>query len=270
MGSPEYTTQEAGGFLVTHAWFPPGASLEAHVHERATFAIMLTGGFDLRFTSPAIRRRQLACLSGTVFTEPAGEKHANLVDEDGATVVVVQPDPEHQEELVGPCAEVLDRIHHFRHGAITLAARRLAREVKAPDEVTPVSIESLALEMLAAAARLDEEQRSASPSPAWFERAEEFVHDHFRDSIRIADVAEAADVHPAHLASVFRSTYQMPLGTYIRSLRVEWAADRLTNSDDPISSIAFRAGFADQAHLTRVFKRQTGWTPARYRESRTA
>ncbi len=59
----------------------------------------------------------------------------------------------------------------------------------------------------------------------------------------------------------------MPLGTYMRRLRVEWAADRLAGSDLPISTIAFRAGFADQPHLTRTFKSETGWTPGQYRKA---
>ncbi|HSE40590.1 MAG TPA: AraC family transcriptional regulator [Acidobacteriota bacterium] len=40
------------------------------------------------------------------------------------------------------------------------------------------------------------------------------------------------------------------------------------NSNDSLSEIALRSGFADQSHLTRSFKRETGWTPAAYREFR--
>jgi AraC-like DNA-binding protein len=35
---------------------------------------------------------------------------------------------------------------------------------------------------------------------------------------------------------------------------------------EPLAEIAASAGFADQSHFTRVFRRQVGTTPARYRE----
>ena len=267
MGSPEFVTREVGGLRVTHAHFPPGALLEPHVHDRPTLAVMLSGGFELAFTSPVIRRNQLACVPGTIFTEPAEEKHANRIAQSGATVVVVQPDPE-RDDLLRPCRAVLEGIHFFRSGRISLAARGLVREIHSPDEVSTISIEALALEILVVATRIGSVGRWEAGSPLWLARAEEYVHEYFHRPIRIADVAEAAAVHPAHLAATFRSAYRMPLGTYVRRLRVEWAADQLARTEQPIASVAIQAGFADQAHLTRVFKRYTGWTPARYRKAR--
>jgi quercetin dioxygenase-like cupin family protein len=43
MGSPEFRTIETNGFIVTDAWFPPGAVLPRHTHDRAIFATMLEG-----------------------------------------------------------------------------------------------------------------------------------------------------------------------------------------------------------------------------------
>lgn len=264
MGSPRFTTREVDRFLVTHVWFPPGARLEPHVHERPTFALILDGGFDLIFTSPGIRRRTLASPPGTMFTEPAGERHENLVSPRGASVVVFQPDAA-APSLDRVCRDVLDRVNHFRNEGVARLGRRLAREVFSPDAVTPLAIEGLALEMLVRTARLDENARHAGVPGRWMSHAVEFVHAHFRDGLRIADVAGAAGVHPAHLAAEFRKDRGVPLATYVRRLRVEWAAEQLAHTDEPISAIAIRAGFADQAHLTRTFKAGTGHTPARYR-----
>lgn len=267
MGSSDALTLEVGSVRATHAFFPEGAHLASHTHDRPTFAVMLEGGFDLAFTSPALRRRELDCSSGTVFTEPAGETHANFIHGDGARVVVLQPDLD--DERFEPVRGMLsDRINHFRHGRIAANARRVAREIREPDSLSPVALEALALEMMVEASRLEPRPTAADAVSAWFRRAEAYVHENFRAAPRIADVAEVAGVHPAHLASVFREVYDVPLGTYLRRLRVEWVADRLAESDRPIADLAFRAGFADQPHLTRTFKRMTGWTPAAYRESR--
>ena len=268
MGSPRFVTNDAGRFRCTHAWFPPHATLEPHVHDRATFGVMLGGGFELGFSSPAIRHRSLDCRPATVFTEPAGETHGNRVGAAGATVVVVQLDPEAADLAAGPVrALLLDRINHFRSERIALRARKLARELHQGDRIAALAIESLVLAMIVDAARRDDRwTRSTGPS-AWLDRAEEYVRAHFRDPIRIADIAAAVGIHPAHLASTFSDVHGVPLGTFVRRLRLDWAAERLTRTDAAIASIACEAGFADQSHLTRTFKRYTGRTPAAYRRA---
>lgn len=267
MGSSEALTREIEGILCTHAYFPDGAHLSAHVHDRPTFAVMLEGGFDLSFTAPALRSRRLECTPGTVSTEPPGEIHANHIFESGARVLVLQPDLE--DDRFEPVRPLLsDRINHFRHGGIAASARRVVRELRRPDSLSSVAVEALALEMMVKAARKESGPTAADAVSPWFRRAEAYVHEHFREAPTIAEVAEVAGVHPAHLASVFRDVYEVPLGTYLRRLRVEWVADRLEETDEPIGRLAFRAGFADQPHLTRTFKRVTGWTPGAFRNAR--
>lgn len=268
MGSPRFVSTEVDRLLCTHAWFPPGAHLEPHIHERATFAVMLAGGFDLTFSSPAIRRRRLACGPGTVFTEPAGETHGNRIGTEGASVVVLQIDPGAADPTLEPLRPLLiDRINHFHSDRIALRARRLAREIRRPDALSELAVESLALEMLVDAARHDLRWTKRGQVPAWLRVAEDYVRANFRESLRVADVAEAAGVHPAHLAAVFSEARGVPLGTFIRRLRLDWAAERLSRTDESISSIAYAAGFSDQSHLTRAFKAHTGQTPGSYRKA---
>src|SRR5829696_2369149 len=87
LGSPTFRSLELDGFGVTEAWFPAGEILQRHTHDRACVAVMLEGSFDLRFTGKCF-----PCVPTAVFTEPAGETHANHIGTGGAHVVVVQPD----------------------------------------------------------------------------------------------------------------------------------------------------------------------------------
>jgi len=268
MGSPRFVTRDVDALRCTYAWFPAGAELDTHIHDRATFGVMLEGGFDLTFASPTVRRRKLECDPATVFTEPAGETHRNSIGTGGASVLVVQIDPDGKSSMIEPLRPMLvDQINHFRSGRIAATARRLARELRAPDPLSDLAMESLALEMLVDAARRDDRWKALGGEPVWLARAEEYVRENFRRSLRIADVADTVGVHPAHLASVFRRVHRVPLGTYIRRLRLDWAADRLVHSSDSIAAIAYAAGFADQAHLTRAFRKYTGRTPGRYRKA---
>ena len=52
---------------------------------------------------------------------------------------------------------------------------------------------------------------------------------------------------------------------YVHRLRIEWARERVERSDVPLADVALDAGFADQAHFTRVFRCETGSTPSEYR-----
>jgi AraC family transcriptional regulator len=72
-------------------------------------------------------------------------------------------------------------------------------------------------------------------------------------------------VHPAHLSRAFHRRFGSPVLAYVRRARVRAAADLLRRSSLALADVAAAAGFADQSHLTRVFKQATGVTPGRYR-----
>lgn len=266
MWSPRFVAREVESCLVSLVWFPPDAVLHPHVHDRPTLAVVLTGGFDLAFTGAAVRRSRLACPAGTILTQPAGEKHTNYIGAGGAYGVVLQP-AAGATSLPDGCDVALGRVNHFRDGPIFGAASRVAREIVAPDGLSALAVEGSALEMLAGATQLDRDVGRTRNPPSWLRRTTELVHERFRENLRIEQIAEDVGVHSAHLAVVFRRVHRMPLASYMRHLRVQWAADRLVQTDVPISAIAASAGFADQAHLTRWFRRVIGSTPAAYRNS---
>ena len=260
MGSPRFDEVEVDGLRVTDAWFPPGERLPPHVHERPIVGTTVSGSFVTDIAS-----RTNECAVSTFFTEPAGERHANQIQRAGAHVVVIQPDPAESERL-RPASRLWEEIHCFRHAAIADRARQLGREVRFRDDVTPIAVQALAFEIVALASRFQEGRDLSVRPPEWLGRAHEVVHDRFLDKLRLEDVASVVDVHPSHLARTFRAHFHVPLGTYIRRLRIEWATRQVAESGDPLSAIAARAGFADQSHFTREFRRRTGLTPGRYRE----
>jgi AraC family transcriptional regulator len=259
MGSARFRTAFLENFHVTHAWFPPGAGLEWHYHERPTYAVMLEGSFDLSFPG-----RSYDCPPTTVFTEPPEERHGNLIGSAGARVLIVQPDAT-RTELLWPCRTILESVHYDQHAGIAALARRAVAELEAPDAVLPLALEALALEMLATSFRRSVAERTERRAPLWLERARELVHARYRENLQIAEIAEAVGVHPIRLARAFRAHYHLPLATYMRRLRLDWAAGQLLDSTDSLASIALQAGFSDQSHFTRAFKRHSGRTPRQFR-----
>lgn len=262
--APQAVSLDVGALELTDVRFPADLRIPDHDHARPIFAVLLDGSMDVEFA-----RRGFHCEIGTVQVHPPGERHRQCYHGAGARIVVIEPDTEALEPLGSAASDLLSTIANFRHGALFDLARKLARELRHPDSVTPLAAEALSLEMLVRAARTDERQRLAEAAPNWLEQAREIVHAAFLSNLRINDVAAAVDVHPGYLARRFRSHFHVPMGAYIRRMRLDWAAEQLLETDEPIGRIALRAGFSDQSHFTRVFRRYAGQTPARYRRHRS-
>jgi AraC family transcriptional regulator len=87
-------------------------------------------------------------------------------------------------------------------------------------------------------------------------------------SLKIGDLATEIRRHPSWVGSAYRhATGEGVLETAAR-LRVERATFLLRETDQPLSGIALEAGFCDQSHMNRTFRRVLGRSPATIREQR--
>lgn len=136
------------------------------------------------------------------------------------------------------------------------------------NDLSPLTVQSLCLELLSTAAR--DVARTSSVRDHWLTRVEDYLRAHFRESPSLQTLATIADVHPAHLSRAFRDRHGMSPAQLVRALRVEWAAAALGDTRHTIAEIAQRAGFADQSHFTRHFRHAMGVTPARFRAGAAA
>lgn len=94
-------------------------------------------------------------------------------------------------------------------------------------------------------------------------RLRELLDDRLSDHVTIADAARALGVHPSHLVRAFSSAYGIAPYRYVTGRRVD-RARRLLLDGLPPSDAAVAAGFHDQSHLTRHFKRVLGATPGAF------
>ena len=79
--------------------------------------------------------------------------------------------------------------------------------------------------------------------------------------LTIEMLAREVGLSPAHFARAFKETMGRAPHQYLLALRLERARRLLETTHASLSDIAQRAGFADQAHFTRLFKRAFGITP---------
>jgi len=259
LGSAHSRVIKTNSCLVTEAWFPPGTVLDQHRHDGTVVAVMLEGSF-----TTVLGQRHIECTPSTAWTEPAEERHANVVGPRGARVVVAQLD--HRcTELFKVFGGFVDAVTVLRDPVVTADAYRVSRELAIGDAMSEVAIEALILAMISTAARSAAAPQRAGATPEWLSRAREIIHAGFRHGLRLSEIAEGAGVHPSHLAHEFRRRFRCTVGEYARKLRLDWAAERLRTTDDTLTDVAFSAGYCDQAHLTRECTRALGVTPARLR-----
>lgn len=98
-------------------------------------------------------------------------------------------------------------------------------------------------------------------------RVETHLDEHLADpSLGLDALADAANVSPSSVGRAFRKVYDTSPWRYVMRQRVEHAARLLNDPSRALAAIALDAGFYDQAHLTRTFKRFMGETPGEYRD----
>lgn len=98
---------------------------------------------------------------------------------------------------------------------------------------------------------------------------QDVLADRIADPPTLDELAAAAGMSPFALLRAFRDATGLPPHAYLNQLRVRLAR-RLLDAGLPPADVAAEAGFADQPHLTRHFKRVVGVPPGAYQRERAA
>ncbi|WP_443046251.1 helix-turn-helix domain-containing protein [Streptomyces sp. NBC_00335] len=110
--------------------------------------------------------------------------------------------------------------------------------------------------------------RAASPGTgAGLARSlRELLDERAAAGLSLEEAAGLLQAHPAHLVRAFSAAFGIAPHQYLVARRVSLAR-RLLLDGRPAAEVAAEAGFYDQSHFTRHFKRVVGTTPGRYTRS---
>ena len=86
-------------------------------------------------------------------------------------------------------------------------------------------------------------------------------------TIGLFELARVVAVSPHHLSRIFRAETGETISRYRNRARVRVALERLADRERSLARLACELGFADQAHLARVVRREVGSTPSALRSS---
>jgi AraC family transcriptional regulator len=250
------------GLTLTLSRYAPDPEQPLHVHTHPTLFIPIVGEHRDQTRTGACAQEELS----PVF-HPTFEPHASVVGRRGMLGLNLEFEPAWLEDH-----ELTERsLGDYRLPEPTvwsrLAAVRLVCLALRPAAGAWAELHTQALELL------EPLVRRAAPStaagcPGWLRRAEEFLHARFGSSISLRDVAREAGVHPVYCARVFRRRHGCPVSAYLRALRLAEAGRLVLRQGRSLAEAALAAGFADQAHLSRCFRRQFGFGPRALRVAR--
>lgn len=173
---------------------------------------------------------------------------------------------------------------HFAYDSITIHEAFFgSTRLKGPKNTDPAAIGLLCdcfscidtdehdrlLESLYLLSEMLTETELSDPNCNIYDEAAQHVFARFCGNLsetpRLEDLAQAEGLSPYALIRGYRKRFSITPMQHLASLRIECACKLLAQGVDP-ASVATETGFADQAHLTRVFKQRIGTTPAAYRK----
>jgi len=221
--------------------------MRLHSHDWMGVTLVVSGSFQ-----DVTEGRSAVCRPLTLVVKPAGAEHDTRVGPDGAMTVYFDFTSSGVRTLKRLGVE-LDHCNYLMAGLATAPLLSLLQD-QACDGTRHIA-ETMAGLILA--------RQHVSPPVDTITNsmfAIRSLHESTRES------AISAQMHPVSFARHFRRTTGIAPSHWRLQSRVAQAASGLADRTESIARVASTAGFADQSHLCRIFRRETGLTPGRFRD----
>lgn len=94
----------------------------------------------------------------------------------------------------------------------------------------------------------------------------EYIEANYKKPITLKELATHLGYDYCYLSKSFKQLFSMPFNDYLNTFRTDCALTLLTQTNMPITEIAFESGFQSIRSFNYVFKKQTGHSPAEFRK----
>jgi AraC family transcriptional regulator len=230
--------------------YAPGERHGRHTDRHSRISLLLRGGYREDGAAGAVRMAP-----GDVLLKSARAYHEDAFGDDGAELLALEfltDDPFDQQADPALWRRRADAFA-LRHATSVLEAA-LAGDYKA--------VATAGDDLLAAS---DDDERAGASAPRWLEHLKRTLQEQTLATVCVATEARSAGAHPAHASRLFRRCYGASITEFAQTQSVRRAMRALAGGGASLSDIALDAGFYDQSHMTRIFRRVTGRTPGAHR-----
>jgi AraC family transcriptional regulator len=152
-----------------------------------------------------------------------------------------------------------------------VSPEELLDDVRRTIVVDPASARSAALRLvmlLSASSTRDTTIIRGGLAPWQLRKIDRYLKEHLAHPLRLSALAEQINLSVSHFTRSFKASRGLTPHLYIVKLRLDLAQSLMLTTDNPLCNIALACGLADQAHLTKLFRRHFGETPAAWRRRR--
>jgi AraC-like DNA-binding protein len=256
------SAQPEHGVEFLEAWFQGRAY---HKHRHDTYGICLTTAgvqaFDYRGTAEVSAPGQVTIL----HPDELHDGHAGTEEGFGYRMLYVEP------ALIFEAVQAISGRSSSLPFVRTpvMVNPKLAAAITGAFQSTrePLAIDSLITQLAEGLVEADPSCRRVTPprrfDMAALERARDFLDAQKTRVVRSAELEIVTGLTRYELARQFRVMCGTSPYRYLLMRRLDFAREQIARRR-PLVEVAFAAGFADQAHFTRMFKATFGITPARY------
>ena len=99
-------------------------------------------------------------------------------------------------------------------------------------------------------------------------KAVDYIKRNYIEQITLEEVANHVFLNPSYFSKIFKSEMKCTFVAYVNKIRINASKSLLMNNAIPLSDISTLVGFDDQSYFTKVFKKEVGITPGKYRTTR--
>jgi len=93
------------------------------------------------------------------------------------------------------------------------------------------------------------------------------IFNNLYEDITLSSLANLVGMHPNYLSSLFKKEVGLSIAEYIQRTKIEEAKSLLTFTNYSLLKIATMLNFHDQSYFTKIFKKYTGITPRKYKNT---
>ena len=114
---------------------------------------------------------------------------------------------------------------------------------------------------------LNQKQKLSYETQILIRQAMAYIHEHYHEPISRSDIAQHVNISNDYLTYCFRQELNTTPIRYIQRYRINLAKTLLKDTQKTITEIAMEVGFSDSGYFSRLFHRETGLSPDKYRHA---
>jgi AraC family transcriptional regulator len=239
---------ESSGVIVRRVVDLSDARVPEHAHDWPVLSIFVLGGY---LNQTELGRRLIDGPSAVLYR--AGSAHRNTALSVGFEQIEIEFDPEWLGRAPVPCTAV----SHWIGGHAGFMARSLAQYCSGV--ISAADIRAALWRFMCTIRGAHE--RTHAP---WVDVVSQRLRED--TSLKVHELARKVGRHPSWLGSAYRQATGEGLLEAVARFRIECASRLLRETDRSYACVALEAGFCDQSHMNRSFRRILGRLPTAVRQ----